>query len=107
MKEETLTEIVEGKIHSFIDECLKEPNVEDEINIRLDKRKTKAEELKKKRKERAILNEGLESVKKAIAMLYVDKTTGKIVEEGYNILKDTLMQEIQAKEKNEVNSMMI
>lgn len=99
IKEESLTEIVERKIHSFIDECLKEPNVEDELSIQLGKRKTKAEELRKKRKERVSLNESLESVKKAVAMLYVDKISGKIVEEEYNILKDTLMWEIQTKEK--------
>ena len=98
IKEEILTEIVEGKIHGFIDECLNDSGAEDEINARLGKQKTKAEELRKKKKERISLNEGLESVKKAVAMLYVDKASGKVMEEEYNLLKDTLMKEIETKE---------
>lgn len=45
------------------------------------------------------MSERLESVKKAVAMLYVDKAAGKIAEEEYNLLKDTLIQEIQTKEE--------
>ncbi len=99
IKEETLTEIVEGKIHSFIEACLKEPSAEDVLSNSLGKQKTKVEELRKKRKERVSLSERLESVKKAVAMLYVDKAAGKIAEEEYNLLKDTLIQEIQTKEE--------
>ena len=77
IKEETLTEIVEGKIHSFIEACLKEPSAEDVLSNSLGKQKTKVEELRKKRKERVSLSERLESVKKAVAMLYVDKAAGK------------------------------
>ncbi|HCT65723.1 MAG TPA: recombinase [Lachnospiraceae bacterium] len=95
-----LTKIVKDKILDIIEECLKQPDNVDYLTKILDETNEDTENiLKCKSREAEALAEKLDSLKKATVMLYVDKTAGKLTDEEYIFLKESLMEEIEVKKK--------
>ncbi|MGE4214808.1 MAG: recombinase family protein, partial [Anaerotignaceae bacterium] len=100
MGEEKLTKIVQQKIQAIIEACFKEPQNVVYLTKILDDMTEKTENISKhKIREAEVLKENLDSIKKALAMLYVDKVAGKLTDEEYLFLKESLMEEIEVKGK--------
>ena len=99
-----LKKIVKEKIQIIIEECLKEPENLDYLRKAIEEMGNKTGSiLKQKTREAEELKEKLDIIKKALAMLYLDKSTGKLTEDEYVFLKDSFLYEIEVmKEKTNI-----
>ncbi|MEA5083228.1 MAG: recombinase family protein [Lachnospiraceae bacterium] len=95
IREGELTKIVKEKIQIMIEECFKEPENVDCIKKIINQMSNKAENISKQKiREAEALKEKLDSIKNALAMLYVDKLSGKLTEKEYGFLKESFLNEI-------------
>lgn len=96
ISEGELTKIVKEKIQIMIEECFKEPENVACLTKIIDEMGNKTESIsKQKTREAEALKENLESIKKALAMLYVDKSAGKVTDNEYGFLKESFLTEIE------------
>ena len=98
--EAELTHTVLEKINVMVEDSLKvKENRRELLRIFEEEGIQRENEEKHKIKEVDFLKEKAESIKKALAMLYVEKSAGKVKEKEYSFLKENLMEEMDEIEK--------